>query len=44
VGTIAHLGRDLGGLTQDLEITPAVRLSRLRHAFVLTPPAVEHMP
>lgn len=35
VGRIAAVGRDPGGLTQDLEIAPAVRLSRLRHAFVV---------
>ena len=38
IGTVARVGRDAGGLTQEIEIKPAARLSRLRHAFVLTPP------
>jgi rod shape-determining protein MreC len=35
VGSVASLGRDPSGLTQDIEIAPAARLSRVRHAFVL---------
>jgi len=38
VGTIVLLGRDAGGLTQEVEVGPAARLSRLRHVFVLSPP------
>ena len=38
IGTVARIGREAGGLTQEIEILAAVRLSRLRHAFVLTPP------
>lgn len=38
IGTVLKIGRDAGGLTQEIEIKPAARLSRLRHAFVLTPP------
>jgi rod shape-determining protein MreC len=38
VGRIAAIRKDLGGLTQDLEIAPAARLSRLRHAFVTPGP------
>jgi rod shape-determining protein MreC len=38
IGTVSRIGRDAGGLTQEIEITAAARLSRLRHAFVLTPP------
>ena len=41
VGRIAAVGRDVSGLTQDIEIDPAARLSRVRHAFVVagtTPP------
>jgi rod shape-determining protein MreC len=34
VGTLSRIHHD-GGLTQDVEVTPAARLSRLRHAFVL---------
>jgi rod shape-determining protein MreC len=45
VGTIARVGRDPSGLTQELVVEPAARLSRLRHAFV-TPqlPPVEGTP
>ncbi len=39
VGTIVRLGRDPSGLTQELEVEPAVRPSRLRHAFVAPHPA-----
>ena len=35
VGSIAKLGVDPSGLSQDVEIAPAARLSRLRHAFVI---------
>jgi rod shape-determining protein MreC len=35
VGTVESLGRDPSGLTQDIGINPAARLSRVRHAFVL---------
>lgn len=35
VGSVAALGRDPSGLTQDIEIAPAAKLSRVRHAFVL---------
>ena len=38
VGRIARLGRDLSGLTHEIEIEPAARLSRLRHAFVVPGP------
>jgi rod shape-determining protein MreC len=40
VGTIAHIGRDPGGLTQEVEIATAARLSRLRHVFIMTPQAL----
>ena len=36
VGRIAHLGRDPSGLVQDIEIEAAARLSRIRHAFVIS--------
>lgn len=40
VGRVARVGRDASGLMQDIEIDPAARLSRVRHAFVvLAPPA-----
>ena len=35
IGTVSRLGRDPSGLTQDIELDPAARLSRVRHAFVL---------
>jgi rod shape-determining protein MreC len=38
VGTIARVDREAGGLTQDIEVAAAARLSRLRHAFVLAGP------
>ncbi len=38
VGRIARLGVDPSGLSQDIEIAPAARLSRLRHAFVIPGP------
>jgi len=40
VGRVEKIGRDPSGLTQDIEIAPAARLSKVRHAFVvLSPPA-----
>jgi len=39
VGTITWTGRDPGGLTQDIVVEPAARLSRLRHAFIIPHPA-----
>lgn len=38
VGTVERVGRDPSGLTQDIEIAPAARLSRVRHAFVVLSP------
>jgi len=35
VGKVSRVGADPSGLTQDIEIAPAARLSRIRHAFVL---------
>jgi rod shape-determining protein MreC len=35
VGRVTTIGRDRGGLTQEIEVEPAVRLSRLRHAFII---------
>lgn len=35
VGRIARIGREQSGLTQEIEVAPAARLSTLRHAFVL---------
>lgn len=34
VGTVTRVSRDATGLMQEVEVTPAARLSRLRHAFV----------
>jgi len=44
VGTIVRLGRDAGGLTQEVEVAPAARLSRLRHVFVMSPIALPETP
>jgi rod shape-determining protein MreC len=38
VGAIVRISRDPSGLLQDLEVSPAARLSRLRHGFVLPGP------
>lgn len=38
VGVVAALGRDPSGLMQLIEITPAARLSRLRHVFLIPGP------
>ncbi len=35
VGTVIHVERDPTGLMQDIEVDPAARLSRLRHAFIV---------
>ena len=42
VGVVAGIGRDPSGLTQEIEVAPAARWSRLRHAFVaLQPPPLD---
>jgi rod shape-determining protein MreC len=38
IGRVVHVGPDPGGLTQDIEIEPAARMSRLRHAFIVLRP------
>ncbi len=38
VGTVARIDRDATGLMQEIEIAPAARLARLRHAFVAPGP------
>jgi rod shape-determining protein MreC len=38
VGLVTQVGSDPNGLTQSIEITPAARLSRLRHVFVIPGP------
>ncbi|HEY6196484.1 MAG TPA: rod shape-determining protein MreC [Candidatus Eisenbacteria bacterium] len=38
VGTVSRIDRDPTGLMQEIEITPAARLARLRHAFVAPGP------
>ncbi len=43
VGSVIRLGRDPSGLVQDIEVEPAARLSRLRHAFVLPRPATAEL-
>jgi rod shape-determining protein MreC len=45
VGTVVRVERDPSGLTQQVDVEPAARLSRLRHAFVAPqPPALESTP
>jgi rod shape-determining protein MreC len=44
VGRIQRLARDLNGLTQEIEIAPAARRSRLRHAYVVPGPALTGAP
>jgi rod shape-determining protein MreC len=42
VGVVSRVGSDPSGLTQEIEVEPDVRLSRLRHAFVSpVPPALD---
>ena len=38
VGRVERIARDLNGLTHEIEIAPAARLSRLRHAYVVPGP------
>lgn len=38
VGTVTRIDRDATGLMQEIEIKPAARLARLRHAFVAPGP------
>lgn len=38
VGTVSRIGHDATGLMQEIEIAPAARLARLRHAFVAPGP------
>ena len=44
VGRVERLGRDVSGLTQEIEIAPAARLSRLRHAYVVPGPVLPGAP
>ena len=39
VGQVRRVGPDPTGLVQDIEIEPAARVSRIRHAFVIPHPA-----
>ena len=39
VGRVVRLGTAEGGLTQEIEVTSAARLTRLRHVFVIPGPA-----
>lgn len=36
VGLVRRIGRDPSGLLQDIEVEPAARLSRIRHAFTIS--------
>jgi rod shape-determining protein MreC len=44
VGRVERLGRDLNGLTQEIEVAPAARRSRLRHAYVVPGPVLPGAP
>jgi len=44
VGRVQRLARDLNGLTQEIEIAPAARRSRLRHAYVVPGPVLPGVP
>ncbi len=44
VGRVASLGRDPSGLTQEIGVAPAARLSRLRHAYVVPGPVLRGIP
>ena len=44
VGRVERLGRDVSGLTQEIELDPSARLSRLRHAYVVPGPALPGAP
>ncbi len=41
IGRVVRVGRDPSGLMQDVEVEPFARLSRIRHAFVISRPARE---
>jgi rod shape-determining protein MreC len=38
VGSVRRIGSDPSGLLQDIEVEPAARLSRVRHAFTISRP------
>ena len=38
IGRVSRIGRDASGLMQDVEVEPLARLSRIRHAFVMSRP------
>jgi rod shape-determining protein MreC len=40
VGMVKRVSVDPSGLTQDIEVAPAARLSRIRHAFIVPGPAL----
>jgi rod shape-determining protein MreC len=45
VGTVSHVAADESGLTQEIELAPAARTSRVRHGFVVPGlPPIEGMP
>ena len=44
VGRVQRLGRDLNGLTHEIEIAPAARRSQLRHAYVVPGPVLPGAP
>ena len=40
VGRVVHIDRDATGLMQEVEVRPAARLTRLRHAFLTPGPVI----
>ena len=44
VGRVERLARDVSGLTHEIEIAPAARLSRLHHAYVVPGPVLPDAP
>jgi len=41
VGTVSSIGKDPGGLVQEITVDPAARLTRLRHVFLIPGPGAE---
>jgi rod shape-determining protein MreC len=41
VGTVSSIGKDPGGLVQEITVDPASRLTRLRHVFLIPGPSPE---
>jgi len=44
VGRVERIARDVNGLTQEIEIAPAARRSRMRHAYIVPGPVLPGAP